>query len=410
MTADTTTRPPGWLPDAEHDAVWRLRLAEVEAEETAKTATTAAAIVRGSSMTPTRVLGFESVAGMFAAAAAEGPRRWLLEGAWIAGTNMVLAAEAKVGKSFAMLDLAISVVAGVPWMDTYEVAAPGPVLCFWGEDDRQEVAARLRAICAAKGVDPMTLDGKLWMCFGVPNLSRADSLGQVRTQLAAHAAKVVILDPLYLSMGEKGDSKNLAAMGDLLYEFGALCREAGASAAILHHFNKTGEGTGASRLSGVGTVEWARTIATMTREGDQTVDERGRATVTLGLHFSGNSVQARTRLVERTIWSDDESDLNSPLHYEVREVEGATPGDAAAVSCARLERIVRHVGDNPGGSKSATATAVRGNRAAFHKAWEEAYAAGVLKGGRADGYRLRGTVDEALAACGVWVAAPPEGM
>lgn len=286
-----------------------------------------------------------SVAELRARCAERGPRKWAVKGLWIQGTPMVVGAEEKSGKSVGMLDLAISVASGVPWLGSFEVEQTGPVLCFWGEDDEHEVLRRFDAICAHKGLDPDSVPVR--MCFSPPDLSRPGSLMDVAVELDEFPAVAVILDPLYLAVGAKGDGANLYAMGPLLRGFGDVCRSRGAAPVVIHHWNKNGQGTGRARLSGTGTTQWARTILSMSVAalavdqvpavvgGVQVV--QSHATATLQLEFTGNSIVSRTTTVRRRMWAEDPNDLNSALRYAVEEVAPAAvdgPGDQVGKSSA----------------------------------------------------------------------------
>jgi AAA domain len=55
--------------------------------------------------------------------AAAGEPRWLIQGLWPADAYGVLAAQEKAGKTWAALDLAVSVATGRPWLDHF--ACPG---------------------------------------------------------------------------------------------------------------------------------------------------------------------------------------------------------------------------------------------------------------------------------------------
>ena len=59
---------------------------------------------------------------------AAGPPTWLIQGVWPRDAYGVFAAEDKAGKTWAMLDLACSVAAGVPWLGHFACPPSGPVL------------------------------------------------------------------------------------------------------------------------------------------------------------------------------------------------------------------------------------------------------------------------------------------
>lgn len=329
-------------------------------------------------------LEISTVSQLRAKVAAAGPREWAIDGVWIKGTNMVVGAEAKAGKSFAMLDLAVSLASGTDWMNHFKVSAPGPVLCFWAEDDEAEVLRRLDAICADRGVDPDSL--AIRMCFRVPNLSDVGSIAEVRKELTDFPASVAILDPLYLAAGENGDGSSIYKMGFVLRQFGDVCRDLGVAPVVIHHWNKTGSGTGRGRFSGSGTVEWARTTVSLSLErgpvrAAEKVDgvERFVTTSFLKWEFAGNSIAPGETVLKRRIWAEADNDLNSALFYEMSspDVGELSRGVSADVS-AREEELVRFFSNNPGASQNAAEKAVGGNATAVRETVKALRVAGRL--------------------------------
>ena len=282
--------------------------------------------------------------------AAEGPRAWLLPGIWISRTGCVLGGTAKVGKTNLLIDLAVSVASGTPWLNVFPVEETGMVICFFAEDDAFEVTRRLRAICADRKLDPAGLSIRL--SFMPPNLSSDIALEALAEELAEHPAVLVLLDPLYLAIGEKGDGSNLYGMGAVLQAFGSVCRKASAALGIAHHWNKTGRGTGTSRFSGTGTVEFARTLLSVSDqssfvavvehelEGGRTVTQQRKTTV-LSIEVSGNSVPDQTVCVQRTMWAEDPDDLDSPLHYHCERVETVATEDVPVDPAVALRAVTR---------------------------------------------------------------------
>jgi len=274
-----------------------------------------------------------------AAVRARGPRQWLVRGVIIAGSMVGVGAEAKLGKSMALLDLAVSVASGTAWMGTAEVCSPGPVVVFAAEDDDAEMLRRIDAVCASRGIDPDTLD--IHLCAAVPNLSSDASMLEVTETLGRIRPAMAILDPLYLAMGGGAELSKLNQMGELLNRFKAACSATGTAGLVNTHFNKTGTGSGAERFSGVGLREWARTLIAGTTTSSSTDDE-GHAVKIISWEVSGNSVQAQTLVIQRTMWAEDDFDLDSPLHYVVQPLDAASVaaaamprGDASALSASR---------------------------------------------------------------------------
>lgn len=99
-----------------------------------------------------------------------------------AGKVAVLVSPGGRGKSQALAQLALSVAAGVPWLGTYPVARPGPVLLCYGEEDEEEARRRLQRAARALGIAPRT-----------PGDADTPEMGAARTR----AARNLALLPLY---------------------------------------------------------------------------------------------------------------------------------------------------------------------------------------------------------------------
>jgi hypothetical protein len=161
-----------------------------------------------------------------------GPPGWLIEGLWPADAYGVLAAEDKAGKTWAILDLAVSVAAGRPWLGAYPCPQAGRVLVFLGEGNQRAIIRRLRAICAHKHLQVEQLAARIRLCFRVPRLTSGEDLAAVAGELAAAPAALVILDPLCLAVGVAGAGADLYAMGSVLSAIQGVCQRAGAALVV----------------------------------------------------------------------------------------------------------------------------------------------------------------------------------
>ena len=247
-----------------------------------------------------------------------GSASWLVEGLWPADAYGVLGAEDKAGKTWALLDLAVSVVTGTSWLGGFSCPSPGPVLLLLGEGGERAMLRRLEAIAADRGRALDDLDG-LRLSFAVPRLTERRDLEAVVAELEAHPARLVGLDPLYLA-APAGKGADLYAMGEALYPLQRACQDAGAALVITTHWTKTGEGTGPRRFTGVGPGAWGRVL------GSAAVEQRrqepdGTSDVLLRWEFSGSEIGEQSFRVRRRVRADDPLDLDSPLSYSVEVTE-----------------------------------------------------------------------------------------
>ncbi len=257
-----------------------------------------------------------------------GPPGWLVQGLWPADAYGVLAAEDKAGKTWAILDLACSVAAGRPWLSAFPCPQAGRVLVFLGEGDQRAMVRRLRAICAHKDLQAEELAARIRLCFRVPRLTSGADLAAVGAELAAAPAALVILDPLYLAVGTAGAGADLYAMGTVLSAIQGVCQQAGAALVVVTHWNKTGEGRGAKRISGVGPGAWGRVLCSAA-VAHRTTSPDGASTVVLGFEVIGGELADTAFRVRRRIRAEDPADLASPLHYTVEVLADDPPDDPA---------------------------------------------------------------------------------
>jgi hypothetical protein len=291
--------------------------------------------------TPTAELAISSYGEVAARVAAAGEPRWLIQGLWPADAYGVLAAQEKAGKTWAALDLAVSVATGRPWLDHFACPTPGSVLVFLGEGGERATVRRIEAIATSKGVDPDQLADQLRLCFRVPRLAAPGAGGElaaIQAELAAHPAALVVLDPLYLAAAGASGS-NLYDMGAVLQAIQGVCQQAGCALLVVTHWNKTGDGRGADRISGAGPAAWARVICSVAVHYRGS-DPDGASTVLLGVELIGGELADTRFRIRRRVRADDLTDLGAPLSYAV-EVLAADDDDqdldpaAAALSKSR---------------------------------------------------------------------------
>lgn len=247
---------------------------------------------------------------------------WIVQGIWPGDAYGTLAAEAKAGKTWSQLDLAVSVATGGRWMDAYQ-CDKGTVVVFLGEGGERNTRRRLRAVCEDKGVDPDTLDNLL-IVNRVPHFNDAQSMGLFRRTLRRIDPRLVIVDPLYFAAAG-GEGSNIYSMGDLLEQAQHAADAVDAALVVVHHFNQTGSGNSARRMTGAGPEEWSRVLgAAGHKELSSSRPDESR--VQIDWEFTGGEIAPQRLSVIRTVWVDDPDDLTSPMHYSI-EVVGNEEGN-----------------------------------------------------------------------------------
>lgn len=202
----------------------------------------------------------------------------------------MLAGAGGVGKSYALLQLAVAVITGKPWLDRFNVPAEerGPVLALFGEEKAEEAQRRLWKVRDAMqltrdewelvrerldirplaGTDVRLVDGEGRLATTTPGHEALKSL------LAKGGYRLVILDPLSRFAGPETETDNNAATC-FVTALEALVAS-GATLMISHHTTKEARKTNSGDATAVrgasGLTDGARWTLTMFHApiGDET--------------------------------------------------------------------------------------------------------------------------------------------
>lgn len=167
------------------------------------------------------------------------------------GHKMLLAGPSKAGKSFALIELCISIAEGKPWLGQFS-CAQGKVLYINLELDRASCLHRFKDVYAALGLAPENLANiDIWNLRGasVPMDKLAPKLIR-RAKKKGYTA--VILDPIYKVI--TGDENSADQMAKFCNQFDLVCRELDCAVIYCHHHSKGAQGGKRSmdRASGSG--------------------------------------------------------------------------------------------------------------------------------------------------------------
>lgn len=167
------------------------------------------------------------------------------------GHKMLLAGPSKAGKSFALIELCISLAEGRPWLGKFP-CAQGKVLYINLELDRASCLHRFKDVYTALSYPPDNLTNiDIWNLRGasVPMDKLAPKLIR-RAQKKGYTA--VVLDPIYKVI--TGDENSADQMAKFCNQFDLVCRALDCAVIYCHHHSKGAQGGKRSmdRASGSG--------------------------------------------------------------------------------------------------------------------------------------------------------------
>lgn len=216
-----------------------------------------------------------------------------LDGMMPLGRVGMLAAAGGMGKSWALTQLALCVATGRPWLGTYPVALPGPVLLALAEEEDEEIHRRLyygaKALGlteeererAARNILPLGLCGQRVALTETDNAGRDADTG-LAVDLAARLKgsgvewRLLVLDPLSRFAGADAETDNAAATRFVEALERLTQAPGGPTVMVAHHTNKTsrsaegaGAGAGAARGSSALTdgVRWQANLDALFENG-----------------------------------------------------------------------------------------------------------------------------------------------
>ena len=176
----------------------------------------------------------------------------LIKGVLRHGHKMLLVGPSKAGKSYALIELCISIAEGIPWMG-FE-CDKGRVLYINLELDDASCKHRFKDVYDALGIEPANIQSiDFWNLRG-----RSCPMDKLTPKLIRRAKKkpepyaAIIIDPIYKVI--TGDENAADQMSAFCNQFDKLCTELQCSAIYSHHHSKGSQGQKRSmdRASGSG--------------------------------------------------------------------------------------------------------------------------------------------------------------
>ena len=166
---------------------------------------------------------------------------WLIEHVLVADQPGVVAGIKKGMKTSCIVDLAVSLGFGPPVtflnFHRFQVRQKVNVGIYSGESGAATLQETFRRVCRSKG-NRQPRECAIHWCFELPQLSSDADLRRISANIRRHQLRVVIFDPIYLSLlagNPNASASNLFDVGPLLAKINNVCLDAGATAIFVHH-------------------------------------------------------------------------------------------------------------------------------------------------------------------------------
>jgi hypothetical protein len=171
----------------------------------------------------------------------------LITNVLVATQLALVGAPTKSLKTMVMLDAAISLATGTPWLNHPEWSVPRirRVGFYSAESGPATLLHKHRLIAVAKRQNLLpnqwsefdqSLESNLFWNDKVPDLSDVASMERFRCELERHQLDVVIVDPLSMAIGAAAkDLANMAVAGQVILNAADICRRANATLVVVHH-------------------------------------------------------------------------------------------------------------------------------------------------------------------------------
>lgn len=338
------------------------------------------------------------------------PRRWLLErpddecngarqiGVLPLGKVGMLVSAGGVGKTMALVELALAVATGRKWLDHFGVANPGRVLLALGEEDQEEIGRRVYQAAhamrltqaqielAAQNIVAMPLAGRPVALVANDNGATAGTelLSALRKRLDAGTDwRLIILDPLSRFAGVDTEKDNSAATRFVETAESLVRSPGGPSVLIAHHTNKTSRTDGSSvnaahARGATGLTDGVRWVANLESAGPDTV------------HLEVTKSNYAPYGPPVTLYRD--SDYGGFLRVQTSAEQTARLEKASEKGRARMqtlrELVIKTVAENPGlKTFQALLGVTKGKRNDLHAAFHELVTEGWIEKSK-EGFKL----------------------
>jgi len=167
-------------------------------------------------------------------------QEWLVRNILVKDQPAIIGGPRKSLKTSILVDLAVSLAGGVPFLQRFPIEFKWRVGVISGESGERTLQETFLRVCRSKAVcDPALL--KVFWFFRMPHLSDAEHLEMLYSEIQDHELEAIIFDPLYLGLlagNTDAQASNLYHIGPLLARLCETCLDAGATPILAHHTRK----------------------------------------------------------------------------------------------------------------------------------------------------------------------------
>ncbi len=166
---------------------------------------------------------------------------WLVRRLLVQGQPAIVGGPKKALKTSLIIDLALSIANGIPFLGEFTIPTPARVAVLSGESGEHTLQETAFRVCKAKGVNLAGAD-VLWE-FRLPQLANLADMGALADGLVARQVRVLLLDPLYLcllaSVNHGLNPASMYDMGPLFAQVSRACLTRGCTPVLVHHFRQS---------------------------------------------------------------------------------------------------------------------------------------------------------------------------
>lgn len=163
---------------------------------------------------------------------------WIIKGILPKYGCGILGGKPKVRKTWAVLDLLVSVVTRSKFLGKYEVHESGEILVFCAEDSESSLKRRVLSIAKHRGIREDELLKFKFISAARIDLSDPDDFERLRLTIDEHKPLIVAMDPLRRVVSV--DENSSKAIGETLSQIRMLQREKNVGFIFTHHMGKRG--------------------------------------------------------------------------------------------------------------------------------------------------------------------------